>query len=129
MAKINSFDRANIRQINAEIQRALSSIANKYGVEINLKNTRFTTSNYSTKIEVATVGNNGVTMTKEAIDFNRYKNIKGINADLGDAFNYQGDIFTITGYKPRSSKYPVLAVSNDTGKTYKFPISLVNRYV
>jgi len=73
--------------------------------------------------------NDGTVMTKEAIDFNRYKNIKGINAELGDAFNYQGDIFTITGYKSRSSKYPILAVSNNTGKTYKFPISLVNRYV
>ena len=128
MSKVNSFDRANIRQINAEIENALSAVAQKYGVEINLKNTRFTTSNYSTKIEVCTL-NDGTVMTKEAIDFNRYKNIKGINAELGDAFNYQGDIFTITGYKSRSSKYPILAVSNNTGKTYKFPISLVNRYV
>jgi len=128
MSKVNSFDRANIRQINAEIENALSAVAQKYGVEINLKNTRFTTDNYSTKIEVCTL-NDGTVMTKEAIDFNRYKNIKGINAELGDAFNYQGDIFTITGYKSRSSKYPILAVSNNTGKTYKFPISLVNRYV
>ena len=128
MSKVNSFDRANIRQINAEIENALSAVAQKYGVEINLKNTRFSTDNYSTKIEVCTL-NNGNVMTKEAIDFNRYKNIKGINAELGDAFNYQGDIFTITGYKSRSSKYPILAVSNNTGKTYKFPISLVNRYV
>lgn len=128
MSKVNSFDRANIRQINAEIENALSAVAQKYGVEINLKNTRFSTDNYSTKIEVCTL-NNGNVMTKEAIDFNRYKNIKGINAELGDAFNYQGDIFTITGYKSRSSKYPILAVSNNTDKTYKFPISLVNRYV
>jgi hypothetical protein len=128
MSKVNSFDRANIRQINAEIENALSAVAQKYGVEINLKNTRFSTDNYSTKIEVCTL-NNGNVMTKEAIDFNRYKNIKGINAELGDAFNYQGDIFTITGYKSRSSKYPILAVSNNNGKTYKFPISLVNRYV
>lgn len=128
MTKVNSFNRQNIRQINSEIDNALKSIAKKYGVNINLKNTRFSTDNYSTKIEVATVGQNGVTMTKEAIDFGRYKNIKGIRFDLGFSFERDGKTFTVTGYKPRSSKYPVLASCTD-GKTYKLPVSLVNMYV
>ena len=128
MSKVNSFDRQNIRQINAEISKALATIANKYDVEISLKNTRFTSSNFSTKIEVCTVGQDGVTMTKEALDFNRYKSYKGINANLGDSFDRNGKTFTVIGYKPRSTQYPILASCSD-GKTYKLPISLVNSYI
>ena len=126
MSKINSFDRSTVRQVNAEIAKALEKVSAKYGVEINLKSTRFSDSNYSTKIEVATIGTGGLTMTKEANDFNRYKAIKGMQFDLGFEFTHQGDSFTVIGFKPRSTKFPVLCKSSN-GKTYKFPISIINR--
>ena len=127
MTKVTTFNRQNIRQINSEIEAALKSIANKYGVEVKLGNTRFTGANFTTKVQVATVGEGGITMSKEATDFNRYKNSLGINMDLGQEFERSGKTYTIVGLKPRSRQYPVLAKCSD-GKTYKLPVNLVNMY-
>ena len=127
MKKVTSFDRQNIRQINSEIESAIKSIAEKYGLEVKLGSTRFTNSNFTTKLQVATVGEGGITMSKEATDFNRYKTILGINMELGQEFQRSGKTFTIVGLKPRSKKYPILAKCSD-GKTYKLPVDLVNMY-
>lgn len=127
MKKVTSFDRQNIREINNEIETALALIAKKYGVEVNVGNTRFTSNNFTTKVEVATVTSSGTVMTKEAQDFNRYQSYKGILLNLGDSFQRNGKTYTIIGYKPRSHQYPILASCSD-GKTYKLPINLINSY-
>lgn len=127
MKKVTSFNRQNIRQINSELEAALKQVAEKYGLEVKLGNTRFTGDNFTTKVQVATVGEGGITMSKEATDFNRYKTILGINMDLGQEFQRSGKTFTIVGLKPRSTKYPILAKCSD-GKTYKLPVDLVNMY-
>lgn len=127
MKKVTTFNRQNIRQINAEMEAALKAIANKYGVEVSMGSTRFTGANFTTKVQVATVAEGGITMSKEATDFNRYKTILGINMELGNEFERSGKTYTIVGLKPRSKKYPILAKCSD-GKTYKLPVSLVNMY-
>ena len=127
MKKVTSFNRQNIRQINSELEAALKQVAEKYGLEVKLGNTRFTSDNFTTKVQVATVGEGGITMSKEATDFNRYKTILGINMELGQEFQRSGKTFTIVGLKPRSKKYPILAKCSD-GKTYKLPVDLVNMY-
>jgi len=127
MKKVTAFNRQNIRQINSELEAALKQVAEKYGLEVKLGNTRFTGDNFTTKVQVATVAEGGITMSKEATDFNRYKTILGINMDLGQEFQRSGKTFTIVGLKPRSKKYPILAKCSD-GKTYKLPVDLVNMY-
>jgi len=127
MKKVTSFNRQNIRQINSELEAALKQVAEKYGLEVKLGNTRFTGDNFTTKVQVATVAEGGITMSKEATDFNRYKTILGINMELGQEFQRSGKTFTIVGLKPRSTKYPILAKCSD-GKTYKLPVDLVNMY-
>ena len=127
MKKVTSFNRQNIRQINSELEAALKQVAEKYGLEVKLGNTRFSVDNFTTKVQVATVGEGGITMSKEATDFNRYKTILGINMELGQEFQRSGKTFTIVGLKPRSKKYPILAKCSD-GKTYKLPVDLVNMY-
>ena len=127
MAKVTSFNRKNIRQINNELEAALKQVAEKYGLEVKLGNTRFTGDNFSTKVQVATVGQDGIAMSKEATDFNRWKTALGINMDLGQEFQRNGKTYTIVGLKPRSKKYPILAKCSD-GKTYKLPVDLVNIY-
>lgn len=127
MKKVTSFNRQNIRQINSELEAALKQVAEKYGLEVKLGNTRFTSDNFTTKVQVATVGEGGITMSKEATDFNRYKTILGINMELGQEFQRSGKTYTIVGLKPRSKKYPILAKCSD-GKTYKLPVDLVNMY-
>lgn len=124
--KINSLDRAAVRRINNDIELALKAVADRYGVQIKVGNSRFSDSNCTTKIDISTVNEGGTVMTKEATDFNRFASSFGITKKLGDTFDFRYDRYEITGLKPRSSKYPVLAKSLSSGKTFKFPANVIN---
>lgn len=127
MNKVNSLDRASVRQINSEIESALKAVAEKYGIAIKVGNSRFSNTNCTTKIEIATVAESGEVLTKEAVDFNRYaSSMFQITKKLGDTFECRYDTYEIIGLKPRSSKYPVLAKNLANGKTFKFPANAVN---
>ena len=124
--KINSLDRTAVRRINDDIQSALDAVAKRYGVQIKVGNSRFSNTNCTTKIDISTVNEGGTAMTKEATDFNRFAASFGITKKLGDTFEFRYDRYEITGLKPRSSKYPVLAKNLSNGKTFKFPASVIN---
>lgn len=124
--KINSLDRTAVRRINSDIEAALKAVADRYGVQIKLGNSRFSNTNCTTKIDISTVNEGGTAMTKEATDFNRFASSFGITKKLGDTFDFRHDSYEITGLKPRSSKYPVLAKNLSSGKTFKFPASVIN---
>jgi len=124
--KINSLDRTAVRRINDDIQSALDAVANRYGVQIKVGNSRFSDSNCTTKIDISTVNEGGTVMTKEATDFNRFATSFGITKKLGDTFEFRYDTYEIVGLKPRSSKYPVLAKNLSNGKTFKFPANVIN---
>lgn len=127
MNKVNSLDRASVRQINSEIESALKAVAEKYGVAIKVGNSRFSNNNCTTKIEIATIAESGEVLTKEAVDFNRYaSSMFQITKKLGDTFEFRYDTYEIVGLKPRSSKYPVLAKNLSNNKTFKFPANAIN---
>lgn len=45
----------------------------------------------------------------------------GLTADqFGATFTFRNKKYTVTGLKPRSSRFPILA-RNEAGKVYKFP--------
>ena len=116
-----------IRTINNDIKEAIQSVAAKHGVSIKLGNTRYTTDNYSTKLEVAVI-KNGKVVTQKSSDFDLYKESFGVNANLGDKFYDRGEEYEITGLAPRSTKYPILCKNLHNGKTYKFPVDEVNNH-
>lgn len=124
--KINSLDRTAVRRINSDIEAALKAVADRYGVQIKIGNSSFSNTNCTTKIDISTVNEGGTVMTKEATDFNRFASSFGITKKLGDTFDFRYDRYEITGLKPRSAKYPVLAKSLSSGKTFKFPVSVIN---
>ena len=70
---------------------------------------------------------NGTVMTAEAKSFDQYKRLVGLGAfSVGDSITLQGKQYTITGYKPRSSKAPV-CVSRD-GRGFKVSVDMVKMY-
>ena len=124
--KINSLDRTAVRRINDDIQSALDAVAKRYGVQIKVGNSRFSNTNCTTKIDISTVSEGGTVMTKEATDYNRYASSFGLTKKLGETFEFRYDTYEIVGLKPRSSKYPVLAKNLSNGKTFKFPVNVIN---
>lgn len=118
---------ARIRQINSEIEAALQSVASKYGVKISTGANKYSQTEYTTKLTVAAVSDNGAAMTAEAELFNQFMEAKGNEWRVGDTFSCFPRIkkAKITGYNPRSPKNSLQFEMN--GQQYKAPMSLLEK--
>lgn len=120
------FDRDSVRNVRNVLQFALEDVAKKLGVKVNVGAANFTSNNIVFKVEVAKVATGGQVLSRDAEDFKTYAPRWGLKAtDLGRSFRYSGEVYTVTGAKPRSYKFPILAKRRSDGKTYKMPVDAV----
>ena len=126
MSKINQFDRQSLRALRADLDSAMATIAAKYGIQLSAGNISFTSDTATIKVAAGII-KNGTAVTAEAKSFEQYKNLVGLGAfKVGDSINIQGKQYTITGYKPRSSKAPVCV--EHRGSKYKVSVDMVKMY-
>lgn len=122
------FDRKKIREINAEIEKSFSVIEKNYGIKLELGNTRFSSTEFTTKV-VAKVSSTGDAKMVEKEDFERKAPLIGLTAsDYGRVISYAGKKFRITGIAPNRRKYPIIATNITNGKTYKLPYHSITGY-
>jgi hypothetical protein len=124
--KISSFDRTTVKNLRSDIDKALATISKKYGIEISAGNASFTSSNVTYKVQAAVKAASGVTMTKEASDFNLYASINLSGFKLGQTISLQGKEYTIAGWKVRAQRNPVI-VTRD-GKSYRVSTEMIKMY-
>jgi len=124
--KIASFDRTTVKNLRNDIDSALAALSKKYGIEISAGNATFTSSNVTYKVQAAVKSSGGVTMTKEASDFNLYGTRLLTGFTLGQTITLQGKQYTIAGWKTRAQKNPVI-VSRE-GKTYRVSTDMIRMY-
>jgi len=115
-----------------QLREAIQSVINDSGIEdenqckIRIGNGTYSDSNCTLKIEVSDVTDDGRVLTKEATDFKAYAKGLGLEPDtLGAVFESGGKEYIIAGLKPRSTKFPVVAIQVGTNDRYKFPVSVV----
>lgn len=126
--KITRFTREHCKSLREEIDQALSELASKHGINIKTGSATFSDSNVTFKLELATLAQNGTVMTKEAEALKLYATIIGLPSDaLGKQFMSQGKMFELIGYKPKATKYPLIAKCLLTGQKYKFTTDSVKR--
>lgn len=126
--KITKFDRASVRQILAECEEALRPVAEKYGLTLDRKGKTYYQDALPVMYQllVTKMDEDGNVLSADAKAFQEQAFLYGLEpSDLGREFKSRGDTFRITGLKPRSRKYPVLAKNVKTGKTFKFPAESV----
>jgi len=119
---INEITGQTINEINSEIEAALKDVEKKFGVKIQMKNSRYTSENYSTKMEVALV-QGGEVKTKIATDFERYREVENIPSDYEVGTRIRtanGTYMVIKGYDTKKRKYPIL--TQDRDKNYKLTV-------
>ena len=117
-----TFDRANLRVLNADIQAALTEVGKKHGITIALGTGRFSPNEYRSKITATTSApvDAAVRARKE---FEEYAGAFFLKpSDFGQTFVVGGKQYTICGIKPKSRQYPVLG-RNARGKVFKFAAS------
>lgn len=108
-----------------ETEQALQAIAEKYNVNIKAGNISYTNTNFNLKLEVTKKDIGGKSF--EQVEFEKYCFLYGLKPeDYKKQFTLDGKTFTLTGFKPRARKMPVVAISQD-GKGYKFGEDTVKR--
>lgn len=113
--KITKFDRTNLRDLRQDIDAALKAVADKHGISIRAGNARFMPQSASMKLELGTIGEGGQVIDTSAEEFKVYAPLYGLSADdLGKKFkSFDGCIYTITGCRPKSRRFPIIAARAD----------------
>lgn len=128
MSKIDSFNSTNCRLVEEKIVETLKNIENELGVVIQGKGGTFSNNNYTMKLEIATIGNDGEVQTKDAENFKMYAKLYGMEKeDLGKEIYIEGKKVKIIGLMPRSKKYPILGEQTDNGKQFKYGLETVKK--
>ncbi len=121
----NIINRNMVKNIASDIESSLKNVEKKYNVKITRGNATFGTSNMTLKMNISMIGNDGTVLTKEASDFKTYASIHNVTSKVGDIINHLGVDYKVIGWKPRSTKYPILMEKVSNGGRYKFPVALL----
>ena len=129
MQQITEFSSENIKEILEACRQALLPVAEKYGLGLDRRGRTYQQGTLPVMFELVTKGkaeDGTVLSTASAKDFVKHAKLFGLSpTDLGREFQAQGETYRISGLKPASRKYPILAVNVRTGKTYKFTVAAV----
>ena len=126
--KVSQFDKPTIKAIRMAMDQALATVANEYGITINTGNARFSGNEVTFKVKANTMSSDGTANTKEADNFELYKNSIGLGwLEVGDQIMLQGKYFTLKGYNTRARKSPI-QIEDAQGRGYKCSVEMVKMY-
>ena len=118
--KITEFDRVTCKQMRQEIDQALATVGQKYGLTIDGGNISFTGKKFTMRLTVSVLDKTMPVGGKTANDFNLYCRQFGLEpSDMGRVFTNRGEAYKVVGLKPQSYKFPILGERYD-GKRFKF---------
>ena len=110
-------------EFRKESEKALQELAEKYNVNIIAGKIKYTEDSFNLDLQVAKKEIDGKSFEQSEFEKNCF--MYGLSPkDYKKEISYGGNSYTITGFKPRSTKYPILA-KRDDGKVYKLPLEIV----
>ena len=117
---IKQLNKPTVQYIRKRLQTVIEPLAKELGIVIDLGHCTFQASHCRFQLKVAVIDSDGKPMTEDADAFRRNAKLFGFEPDdLGKEFVFQGQSYTICGFRPKSRKYPVIARAGN-GKDYKF---------
>lgn len=124
-----SFNHKNLKELRPKITAALQELAKAEGISIQvIGSASFSDSNVTFKLSCSTVNKDGTVNSQTTEDFKNYCPRYGLKPEaLGTTFTRDRQQYTITGCKPRASKYPIIGQRNGDGKSFKFSPEDVKR--
>ena len=129
MAKIKEFTRQNLVGFTAEVTKAVTAIAEKYGVAVKGASGRFSPSEFSKKFEFfagAQSGESGHDLKYRAdIGYAGMFDMPQIKeTDYNKIFVSAGQTFRFVGINTRGKRFPIIAQNMTTKKYHKFTESV-----
>ena len=126
--QVTNFDKPTIKAIRLAMDSALAQVEKDYGIKISTGNARFSGNEVTFKVKANTVTSDGVANTKEADNWELYKNTIGLGwLNVGDQIMLQGKYFTLKGYNTRARKSPI-QIEDMQGRGYKCSVEMVKMY-
>ena len=108
-----------------EVKEALKGISEKYNFNIEAGSIKYTDINFDMTLKITEKEVNG--KSYELLEFEKYCSMYGLkSSDYGKKFTSNGKTFTLSGFKPRATKLPVIAI-DENGQGYKFTVETVKR--
>lgn len=116
----------NLNAFRRSFEIAMKALEEKYDVNIEMGNIRYSADSFRSKIEVT---NKVAGKSAEEVEFGKWCGMFGLKeSDLGRQFTSNGRVFTLTGIKPSRRKYPISGVGQRGGR-YKFTESVVKNLI
>jgi hypothetical protein len=128
---ITTFDQDTAKEVRTKTQEALERFAESLGVGVTLERGTLGVGGNQFTIPIVFVikGEGGVLETEERQAYKLWGSSFSLKPEwLGRTFTHKGEVFTITGLKANSAKFPVQAV-NTKGATFGFPATSVVGYM
>ncbi len=130
---IKEFDKQNLTNLLRDLDSALLTIRQKYGVSIKVGTFRHDSFTGNAKLTITAIGDANIAtdpraaaLAKAQIDFNSYASSFGLKPEqFGATFTFGRETYKLAGIKPAAHKRPILGTSIRDGKTYVFPESVI----
>lgn len=125
--KITNFGSAEHRLLSAAIQKAISDVADEFGVDIRVGGGNVGPHKGMIKVEVE-VRDTGTGKSAAQVEYEAYCHWFGLTKeDFGRTFVVNRDLYRISGILPRGQRYNVSAERVSDGRGFKFPADTVKR--
>jgi hypothetical protein len=119
-------DKALLDKARTHIDKALIEVGKELGISLKTGNCRYSSDNFTFKLEGSLIGDDGIAVTKEAGAFKLLAHSYGLKAEhLHREFKQGGDTYKIVGLNHKARKFPIQAQRISDGATYKFPVDTV----
>lgn len=114
---MKEFTRKNIHELRKDLESVLEVVANQSRISLTLGSITYSNGEFKAELTGLCLDDNGKIVNPIEKAYAVYKNKNML--ELGDSFTLNGDDYTIAGWKPRASKYPLIGLGKN-GKFYKF---------
>jgi len=111
-----------LRDLRYEINDAIEDIGKRFDINLVVGSANYTPHDFTFKLK-GTVNDIGDGRPAAAAEWDKYRGRFQLHdVEFGSTFSLRGIQYTISGIKPRSPKFPILA-TDLAGKVYKFKVS------
>ena len=116
MSNNNTIDKSKLELMRKDINAALESIAKKYDVQLSVGSGTYSSTNATFKLEVATIADDGVVITKDVAALKSLGKYLGLtDTQLAHKFIVGGKMFKIFGYISRTNKFTIGEINGNKG--------------
>ena len=113
---------STLKMLRVGMQNVLDDVADEHNITVRVGNASYSGKEATFKVHITLNNSNLPTSEEESYDL--HATLYGL-PKRGEFVTLNNTIYKLVGFKPRSTKYPVLATDVKTNKTYKLPLELV----